>query len=173
MCSCSLRCRAGRRRRCSRRCRSSVADGRALLGAYLVCVIPALLVAAGQPIWSRVDEAQHWDFIAQLAHGNYPVEGRTLIRQETLGLMALALARRLFPADRVTGWLSVTMLAILPGVLLNGTQVTNDTLATVLGAATLLAAVTGRREGWPVRWQLLAGALFGAAMLTKLTTIGL
>src|SRR5437588_1524406 len=88
MCSCSLRCRAGRRRRCSRRCRSSVADRRALLGAYLVCVIPALLVAAGQPIWSRVDEAQHWDFIAQLAHGAYPVEGRTMIRPETLDLMA-------------------------------------------------------------------------------------
>src|SRR5438445_120598 len=61
---------------------------RSWAAAYFVCLVPALLVTAGQPIWSRVDEAQHWDFIAQLAHGAYPVEGQTMIRQETADLMA-------------------------------------------------------------------------------------
>lgn len=226
-------------------------------------------MAAGQPIWSRVDEAQHWDFIAQLARGSYPVEGRTLIRPETLdlmaetgiyrwnvpgqwpsltitstaglttvpaylkgyarrlwivrhiwqfsyeagqpplfylaalpfwlagnglagaqgavyavrvfdallvgclGLLAFTLARLLFPGRPAVAWLSVAMVAILPGLLLNGTQVTNDTLAAVLGAATLLAALLGHRRGWPLRWQLLTGLAFGAAMATKLTTAGL
>jgi 4-amino-4-deoxy-L-arabinose transferase-like glycosyltransferase len=239
------------------------------VGAFVICVIPALLVAAGQPIWSRVDEAQHWDYVAQLAHGTYPVEGRTLIRQDTLDLMAetgifrwnvpgqqpvpmarsvsalttvpaylrgaarqlwierhiwqfsyeadqpplfylaalpfwevgnalagsqgavyavrafdallvgllgalaLALARLLFPTEGATPWLAVVMLAVLPGALLNATQVTNDTLAAVLGAVTLLAAISGRRRGWPWRWQMLTGLAFGAAMLTKLTTVGL
>src|SRR5205823_11016175 len=79
----------------------------------------------------------------------------------------------IFPGRRAAAWLAVAMVAILPGLLLNGTQVTNDTLAAVLGAATLLAALTGHRRGWPTRWQVITGLAFGAAMVTKLTTVGL
>ncbi|HEX6489654.1 MAG TPA: hypothetical protein VF137_12385 [Candidatus Dormibacteraeota bacterium] len=239
------------------------------VAAFFICFVPAVLVASGQPIWSRVDEAQHWDFVAHLAQGSYPVEGRTMILQSTvdlmaetgifrwnvpgdqplplqrevsqfttvpsylhgyarrlwvqrhiwwfsyeagqpplyylaavpfwlagnhlagpegavyavrvldallvgcLGLLAFLLARTVFPGRRVVAWLSAVVVAVLPGLLLNGSQVTNDTLAGVLGAATLLAAVRGLRSGWPARSVVLVGFLFGAALLTKLTTTGL
>jgi hypothetical protein len=50
-------------------------------------VLPALLMAVTQPVWSRVDEAQHVDFIVQLSHGNYPLADRTTIDPETLHVM--------------------------------------------------------------------------------------
>ena len=44
-------------------------------------------MALTQPVWSRVDEAQHTDFIIQLSHGVYPLADRTIIDRETLRLM--------------------------------------------------------------------------------------
>ncbi|HKW73671.1 MAG TPA: hypothetical protein VJQ08_12715 [Candidatus Dormibacteraeota bacterium] len=44
-------------------------------------------MAATQPVWSRVDEAQHTDFIIQLSHGTYPLADRTTIDPETLDVM--------------------------------------------------------------------------------------
>jgi hypothetical protein len=41
-------------------------------------------MAITQPVWSRVDEAQHADFIIQLSHGVYPLADRTVIDPETL-----------------------------------------------------------------------------------------
>ena len=52
--------------------------------AYIAALIPALTMAITQPVWSRVDEAQHTDFIIQLSHGHYPLADRTLIDPETL-----------------------------------------------------------------------------------------
>ena len=49
--------------------------------------MPALLMALTQPIWSRVDEAQHTDFIIQLSHGTYPLADRTVVDPETLRVM--------------------------------------------------------------------------------------
>jgi len=49
--------------------------------------MPALLMALTQPIWSRVDEAQHTDFIVQLSHGTYPLADRTVVDPETLRVM--------------------------------------------------------------------------------------
>ena len=56
----------------------------ALVFAYLAALVPALLMALTQPVWSLVDEAQHADFIIQLSHGVYPIADRTLINPETL-----------------------------------------------------------------------------------------
>ena len=44
-------------------------------------------MAVLQPVWNRVDEAQHADFVIQLSHGVYPIADRTLIDPETLRLM--------------------------------------------------------------------------------------
>jgi 4-amino-4-deoxy-L-arabinose transferase-like glycosyltransferase len=49
--------------------------------------MPALVMALAQPVWSRVDEAQHTDFIIQLSHGVYPLADRTIIDPETLRVM--------------------------------------------------------------------------------------
>lgn len=55
--------------------------------AYLLALVPALLMAITQPVWSRVDEAQHTDFIIQLSHEVYPVADRTVVDPETLRVM--------------------------------------------------------------------------------------
>ncbi len=44
-------------------------------------------MAVSQPVWSRIDEAQHTDFIIQLGHGVYPLADRTVIDPETLRVM--------------------------------------------------------------------------------------
>ena len=44
-------------------------------------------MAIGQPVWSRVDEAAHYDVIAQYAAGVYPHDSVTTIRPETLEVM--------------------------------------------------------------------------------------
>jgi hypothetical protein len=44
-------------------------------------------MAITQPVWSRVDEAQHADFIVQLSHGVYPAADTTVVDPETLRLM--------------------------------------------------------------------------------------
>ena len=44
-------------------------------------------MALTQPVWSRVDEAQHADFIVQLSHGVYPAADSTILDPETLRLM--------------------------------------------------------------------------------------
>src|SRR5919197_3149349 len=210
---------------------------RALLAvAYLVALIPALGMAFAQPVWQLTDEAQHYDMLAQYAHGVYPVEGQTTLRQETVDVMKLTGVYRWSPADtqplpehgdadtftappsylsgykyqlwvrRHIWWfsyeamqpplfyalatpvwaaaerlagpfdavfavriLNALLLALLaplalvlawrltprldvvvasaavviamPGLALNGSQITNDTLAAVLGAATVLACL--------------------------------
>jgi hypothetical protein len=55
--------------------------------AYAIGLVPALAVAVGQPVWSRVDEAAHYDVIAQYAAGVYPHDSITTIRPETLEIM--------------------------------------------------------------------------------------
>ena len=52
--------------------------------AYLAALVPAVVMAVTQPVWSLVDEAQHFDFIVQLSHGAYPAVGGAPISAETL-----------------------------------------------------------------------------------------
>ena len=59
----------------------------ALVFAYLFALVPALLMAVTQPVWSVIDEAQHYDFIVQLGHGVYPTGDETLINEDTLQVM--------------------------------------------------------------------------------------
>ncbi len=58
-----------------------------LILAYGAALVPALVMALSQPVWSRIDEAQHADFILQLSHGVYPVADQTLIAPEILRVM--------------------------------------------------------------------------------------
>jgi hypothetical protein len=219
-------------------------------------------MALGQPVWSRVDEAAHYDVIAQYAAGIYPRDAKTTIRPETLDVMrrtgvygfvvdntyvqpdagfqampdgltdaehvlwirrhgyqysyeafqpplyyavalpawlfgyawggplgalyavrvfdallaallaplSLLIALQLWPANRIAGWAAALVTAVLPGVALNLTSVTNDVLVAVLGAACILIAVSG---SWTWRRVVLLGLLFGAALLTKTTAVGL
>ena len=234
---------------------------RRLLIAYAVGLVPALAAAIGQPVWSRVDEAAHYDVIAQYAAGVYPHDSVTTIRPETLAVMeqtgvygfvvdntyvrpdgfqpmplglsdaehvlwirrhgwqysyeafqpplyytaalpawligdrlggplgalyavrvfdallaallapaSLLIALQLRPASRIAGWGAAFLTAVLPGVTLNLTSVTNDVLVSVLGGACVVVAITG---SWTWRRAALLGLLFGAALLTKTTAIGL
>jgi hypothetical protein len=56
-----------------------------LMTVYLLAVVPAIATALLQPVWSLVDESDHYDLVAQYAHGNYPSFGsRPTIMPETL-----------------------------------------------------------------------------------------
>ena len=237
--------------------------------AFAAALVPAAAVALAQPVWSRVDEAQHFDFIVQLAHGTWPIADQTTLRPETVRIMdrtgiyrwfqpngdaqptdtapstfrqppadmpiaarsqwfwrhiwyfsyesfqpplyyllmaplylagsaaagplaaiyllrlvnalmvaALApaawlLARELLPG-RLGFAIAATAAAVaIPGLLVNLTQVTNDTLAALLGTVLVLLAVRFLRTGYTVPKAIVLGVLLGAALLTKLTVAGL
>lgn len=236
---------------------------------YVAALVPALAMAALQPVWSRVDESQHADILAQYATGNIPVEGLTMLRPEIVAVDnatgvyrwyppgagprpaesnpqafapppedASAAARKAWTARHLWGFsyeamqpplyyllaepawfvggrlagtigaiyaarlfsaavaallapmvyllaltirpgaqrpalLAAGLAALLPGYVLNATQITNDGLAAVLGAALVLIAVKGARDGWSRSLAAGCGVLLGAAVLTKLTAVGL
>ncbi|HYM66417.1 MAG TPA: hypothetical protein VEW68_03930 [Patescibacteria group bacterium] len=54
---------------------------------YLAALAPAVMMALAQPVWSRIDEAQHTDFIVQLAQGVYPAADATIVSSDVLGVM--------------------------------------------------------------------------------------
>ena len=57
-------------------------------------------MALTQPVWSLVDEAQHFDFIVQLGHGVYPIADQTLIDPETVEVsQATGVFRAFYPSD--------------------------------------------------------------------------
>jgi 4-amino-4-deoxy-L-arabinose transferase-like glycosyltransferase len=236
---------------------------------YLAALVPAVAMAAFQPLWSRVDETQHADVLAQYSHGVFPVEGVTVLQPEIVdideatgvyrwypagtgptpvendpqafvrppasagptaqqawtarhlwgfsyeamqpplyyvlaepdwllggrvgGTLGAIYAARLFsaliaaclaplaylialtirPAAQRMPLLAAGIAALLPGYVLNTTQITNDGLAAVLGAGLTLVAVKGARDGWTRRLAVVCGVLCGAAALTKLTAVGL
>src|SRR5258708_7975033 len=76
-----------RLQQCAERHEVGLTSVRALAAAYAIGLVPALAVALGQPVWSRVDEAAHYDVIAQYAAGVYPHDSVTTIRPETLQVM--------------------------------------------------------------------------------------
>ena len=90
-----------------------------------------------------------------------------------LGPLTLAAASLLAPGRRLLAFSAVGMTVFLPGLLLNGSQVTNDTLGAVLGSACVLVAARMARAAWSWRWSLLLGTLFGLTLLAKLTDAGL
>lgn len=230
--------------------------------AYAIAAVPALALAIGQPVWSRVDEAAHYDVIAQYAAGVYPRDATTTVRPETLEIMqrsgvygfvvdneyaqpdagfqptpsglsntaqvlwirrhgwefsyeafqpplyytlalpawfaghalggavgslyavrifdaliaallaplAMMILLALWPGQTAAAWAAAALTAVLPGVALNLSSVTNDVLVSVLGAVCVLVAITGK---WTNRRAALLGLLFGAALLTKTSAIGI
>lgn len=237
-----------------------------LILAYVAALIPALLMAITQPVWSRVDEAQHADFIIQLSHGVYPAADATLVSPETLRVMAstnvftfdppgtypapdltdigpppagmsahanavwmsrhlwqlsfegvqtpgyylvmvpvwwaadqlggtfaavytvrivnalliallapmaVVVASRLSPARVEVAALAAVFAILLPGLALNGTRVSNDALAAVMGGLVIVMAVRAVGRLWTWRRALLVGLALGAGLLVKLTLIGL
>lgn len=87
-----------------------------------------------------------------------------------LAPLSLLLALRLWPGGIGVGWGATVLTAALPGIALNLTSITNDVLVSVLGAACVLVAISGT---WSRRRVVLLGLLFGAALLTKTTAVGL
>lgn len=236
---------------------------------YVAALVPALLMATFQTVWSRVDEPQHADVLAQYSHGVWPVLGVTRLQPEIVavdqatgiyrwypagsgpapsetdpqtfvrppdsasasakqawmgrhlwgfsyeamqpplyyllaepdwlvgtslgGTMGAIYAARIFsaliaallapltyllalairPGAQGVAFFAAGIASLLPGYVLNATQITNDGLAAVLGAALTLVVVTGVRSGWTRSLAVGCGVLLGAAALTKLTAVGL
>lgn len=223
-------------------------------------------MAFTQPVWSRIDEAHHYDFIAQLGHGGYPLADATLIEPETLRVMqstgvylgyapdsypvpdvtdmappptgisaranaawmtrhlwqlsyesaqsplyylamapvwwvvdhlggpmaaiytlrainalllaalapmAVMVARVLAPSRHEVAVLAGLFAALLPGLDLNGTRISNDSLAAAVGGLLVLLTVRWTGSAWSWRRAALAGAILGAGVMVKLTVGGL
>ena len=235
--------------------------------AYLVAAVPAVTMSVSQPLWSRVDEAQHADVLAQYAHASYPVAAQTTLRPEIVSVMkdtgvygwglptgeprpSIEDAARFTPPPaglsrdgfrawmhRHTWWFSyeamqpplfylvaspvwqgagalggtyasiyavrllnalllamvaplvvlltrlmgaanlsvaaAATVAVLPGLAYNATSITNDTLAVVLGSATLVISLRGLLKGWNAALAVACGLTFGGALMSKLTAFGL
>ncbi len=233
---------------------------------WLVLLAQGMVFALIQPVWSRVDEAQHFDYVQDLAdNGALPIEGQNFLSPEVVdislranqwgwrpagelstpaildprdwvtvpgdldthdsekwlrrnlwrfnyeamqpplyyavntpvyaalpsdpfirlygmrllaALLASAMvpltwltAREAFPDSRLVVYGAPVAMLLAQGYALNMSQVTNDALAVPLAATAvwLLLRMAGR--GLTRRRSLVAGAVIGAALLTKLTTI--
>ena len=80
-------------------------------------------------------------------------------------------ARRLAPHDPWLPALAATLVACNPQVLFITALVNNDALLAALGAALLWHVLD--RPTAPLRWALIAGVLFGLALLTKQSALAL
>ena len=238
---------------------------------YMAALWAALLIEAAvfaliQPVWSRVDEAQHYSFVQYLAeNGSLPVEGKTFIQPSVVDIsvkanqwgwkqtgalstpaildpprwmtmpaglngedqekwmrrnlwqfsyeamqpplyyavnvplfkalpsdpfvklygmrllaallastmipLAYLTAREAFPESRLVTLGTPVVVLLTQGYALNMSQISNDALAVPLAAASVLLLLRMIRRG--ISWQrsLAAGAVIGAALLAKMTTI--
>ena len=238
----------------------------AALAAWLVVLALGVTFALMQPVWSRVDEAQHFHYVQYLVEQQtLPVQGETFISPEVVDVslaeaqwgwrpagttstpttldpddwttvpeglndhdreqwvrwnlwhfnyeamqpplyyavnaplyMALPddayvrlyamrivaavmaatiipitylLAKETFPDSRLVLYGAPLGAMLIQGYPLNMSQVTNDALAIPLAGATILVLARTLSRG--VSWQrtLLAGALIGASLLAKMTTV--
>ena len=90
-----------------------------------------------------------------------------------LAPMAVVVALRLAPARPAAALVAALFAAVLPGLDLNVTRVGNDALAAVIGGLALVLATRWIGGTWSARRALMLGALLGAAVLVKLTLLGL
>ena len=128
---------------------------------------PPLFYAVAAPAWLVADHlGGPWAAV-------YTVRVLDALVLALLAPLALVAAGVLLPGRRGAGVAAVVVTATLPGLLLNGSQVTNDTLGAVLGSACVLVAAWMARRGWTVRTALLLGLVFGLTLLAKLTAIGI
>jgi Dolichyl-phosphate-mannose-protein mannosyltransferase len=125
---------------------------------------PPLYYAAALPAWLAGDA------LGGAIGALYAVRIFDALLAALLAPLSLLIALHLWPGNRAVGWGAALVTAVMPGVALNLTSVTNDVLVSVLGAACILVAVGG---SWSRRRIVLLGLLFGAALLTKTTAAGL
>ena len=90
-----------------------------------------------------------------------------------LAPMAVMVARVLVPTRPVVATLAAILAILLPGLNLNGTRISNDTLAAALGGLLVLLAVRWAGSGWTWRRAALIGLLLGVGLMVKLTLAGL
>ncbi len=128
---------------------------------------PPLFYAAATPVWMA---AEH---LGGSIAAVYAVRVLNSLLLALLAPLALFTAWRVAPGRRGLAAAAAVTTALLPGLLLNGSQITNDTLGAVLGAATVLAALVAARQPWTRRTAVWLGALVGLTLLAKLTAAGL
>ena len=127
---------------------------------------PPLFYAVAAPVWALGS-------IGGVSSAAHAVRLLNALILALLAPLAWLLAREVMPGrDWVAGSAGL-FTALLPGLLLNGSQVQNDPLAAVLGCASLLLAARGARQGWTTRGALRLGLVYGLALTAKLTAAGL
>ncbi|MHB8792603.1 MAG: glycosyltransferase family 39 protein [Thermoleophilia bacterium] len=66
---------------------TSPRERRIILALWLVLLLQGIVFALIQPVWSRVDEAQHYHYIQYLVENQaLPVEGETLVSREVVDI---------------------------------------------------------------------------------------
>lgn len=103
----------------------------------------------------------------------YAARALTVLLVTASALAVYALARRLWPADRLAAWVAVTLYAFWPQALYLGSVVNNDALALALAALVLYAAARVAQDGWKPVCVLVLGGSLAAAVFTKLNGLGL
>lgn len=241
-------------------------DRRVVVVLWLVMLAQGVVFALVQPVWSRVDEAQHFHYVQYLVENRaLPVEGKTFVSPEVVdvslgarqwgwasagsvsasqhldpaqwigipeelddqerekwvrrniwrfnyeamqpplyylvntpvyaalpddpfvklygmrllaALLASAMvpiayftAREAFPDSRLAVLGAPVGVLLVQGYALNMTQITNDALAVPLAAAAILLLLMMVGRGLSVKRSLAAGAVIGASLLAKLTTV--
>jgi 4-amino-4-deoxy-L-arabinose transferase-like glycosyltransferase len=102
-----------------------------------------------------------------------------LIRLLSVGMGAATvwlvwlIAGRLWPGSPAIALLAAMLVAFNPMFLFISASVNNDTLAALLGAATMLVLLRALQHGQRVRDGLWLGALLGLGALTKLSVLAL
>jgi hypothetical protein len=119
------------------------------------------------PVWSAVD-GLGGTYAAIYA---IRVIGALLIA--TLAPMAVAVARILAPTRPEVAALAALFAILLPGLNLNGPRISNDALAAAVGGLFVLLSVRWAGTLWTWRRTTLIGLVLAAALLSKLTVIGL
>jgi len=128
-------------------------------------VQPPLAYLAQLPVWTL------GDLVGGPLGAVYAVRLLDALVAALLAPLVWLLARAVAPAATGLALALGLAVAVIPGHVLNETQVTNDSAATVLGAALTLVAIAWS-GAWTRRRVLLAGVLLGAALLVKLTLAG-
>ena len=78
-------------------------DGRTIAGLWLVMLLMGVTFALLQPVWSRVDEAQHFHYIQYLYENRaLPVEGETFISPEVVAVSQDADQWGWYPAGTIS-----------------------------------------------------------------------
>lgn len=136
----------------------------------------------------RIDDIEYEDWqpplyyllltpVFRLTHGSLlALRLASLLLGGGVVLLAYAVARELWPAQRWIAWTTAVFVAFLPQHLHIMASVNNDALAELLIAALLLALLRWTRmplAGWQKpaerRYLLVIGLLLGLGLLTKLT----